>query len=350
MLSEVYDTPFRELWMRDGLPAVRPAADAAAVAAATLARAWTSPSSSSSTPAPARAAAPSSCSPCSQGLAAASAVEHGLTAGPGRRDAAGARRRSRAASGASSPSAATAPGATSATRSCARASRSSSAWCRAAPAATSPRRSASRRATCTRCCRIVLEGRTRAIDVGRIEDKLLPQHRAASATTSPCSRTPGTWRYLEGDRALPVLRAAPAPLVPGLPARGRGRRARPARGGEMLMVIVANARIFGGGFRVAPHADLEDGRLDVVSFAQHGPGRRASGRWCGCSAARTSEHPQVDSAAGLAARVPLRRAARLRDRRRVEPGRRAARSWSSAVPRALRSARARLDRAASGGR
>jgi diacylglycerol kinase (ATP) len=36
------------------------------------------------------------------------------------------------------------------------------------------------------------------------------------------------------------------------------------------MTIVANARVFGGGFRVAPQADLEDGLLDAVSFENMG--------------------------------------------------------------------------------
>ena len=45
---------------------------------------------------------------------------------------------------------------------------------------------------------------------------------------------------------------------------------------DMLMVIVANARVFGGGFKVAPWADLEDGRLDAVSFANMGFGGRVS--------------------------------------------------------------------------
>jgi diacylglycerol kinase family enzyme len=40
------------------------------------------------------------------------------------------------------------------------------------------------------------------------------------------------------------------------------------------MLIVANARIFGGGFRVAPHADVEDGRLEAVSFGNMGLGGR----------------------------------------------------------------------------
>ena len=36
---------------------------------------------------------------------------------------------------------------------------------------------------------------------------------------------------------------------------------------EMLMLVIANARVFGGGFRIAPEADLGDGRLDAVAFA-----------------------------------------------------------------------------------
>jgi diacylglycerol kinase (ATP) len=36
---------------------------------------------------------------------------------------------------------------------------------------------------------------------------------------------------------------------------------------EMLMLVIANARVFGGGFQIAPEADLGDGRLDAVSFA-----------------------------------------------------------------------------------
>jgi diacylglycerol kinase (ATP) len=41
-----------------------------------------------------------------------------------------------------------------------------------------------------------------------------------------------------------------------------------------LMLIVANARIFGGSFKIAPGASLQDGRLDVVAFMNAGPLRR----------------------------------------------------------------------------
>ena len=52
-------------------------------------------------------------------------------------------------------------------------------------------------------------------------------------------------------------------------ADGRALRER-----ELLMLIVANARVFGGGFQIAPQADLADGRLDAVAFGNMGLGGR----------------------------------------------------------------------------
>jgi diacylglycerol kinase family enzyme len=71
----------------------------------------------------------------------------------------------------------------------------------------------------------------------------------------------------------------------------------------MLMVIVANARIFGGGFKVAPWAELDDGRLDVLSFANMGLGGRVSAL-VRLLAGRHASHPRVsrESARRLAFR------------------------------------------------
>jgi len=41
----------------------------------------------------------------------------------------------------------------------------------------------------------------------------------------------------------------------------------PGRREDMMMLAIANARVFGGGFRIAPEADLSDGKLDAVAFA-----------------------------------------------------------------------------------
>jgi diacylglycerol kinase (ATP) len=41
------------------------------------------------------------------------------------------------------------------------------------------------------------------------------------------------------------------------------------------MVVVSNARYFGGSFLIAPGADLEDGKLDLVAIGNAGAARRA---------------------------------------------------------------------------
>lgn len=51
---------------------------------------------------------------------------------------------------------------------------------------------------------------------------------------------------------------------PGADAGGPGEDAPPAE--RHLMLVVANARVFGGSFRIAPQASLEDGMLDAVSI------------------------------------------------------------------------------------
>jgi diacylglycerol kinase (ATP) len=140
------------------------------------------------------------------------------------------------------------------------------------------------------CCRIILQGATRAIDVGKIEDKHFLNIAGFGYDVAVLE---DSWNvgYLEGG--LLYLYCAVRQL-----GSYRGFRVEPtvdgrALGGrEMLMVIVANARIFGGGFKVAPWADLEDGRLDAVSFANMGFAGRVSALVRLLLGSHTS-HPQV---------------------------------------------------------
>ncbi len=121
---------------------------------------------------------------------------------------------------------------------------------------------------------IILHGATRAIDVGKIEDRYFLNIAGFGYDVAVLE---DSWNvgYLEGSllylycalRQLGSYRG----FAVETEADGRclGRQ-------EMLMVIVANARIFGGGFKVAPWADLEDGRLDALAFANMGFGGRVS--------------------------------------------------------------------------
>ncbi len=69
---------------------------------------------------------------------------------------------------------------------------------------------------------------------------------------------------------------------------------RPLGEREMLMLIVANARVFGGGFQIAPHADPADGKLDVVAFGNMGLGARL-GVMLRLLRGRHLGHPKVEA-------------------------------------------------------
>ena len=144
------------------------------------------------------------------------------------------------------------------------------------------------------CCRIILDGATRAIDVGKIEDRyflniagfgydvaVLEDSWSVSSLEGSLLYLYCALRQLGSYRGFAVETEADGGSL--------GRR-------EMLMVIVANARIFGGGFKVAPWADLEDGRLDAVSFGNMGFGGRASAL-VRLLLGRHAAHPQVSSLA-----------------------------------------------------
>jgi YegS/Rv2252/BmrU family lipid kinase len=123
------------------------------------------------------------------------------------------------------------------------------------------------------CARIILEGHSRRIDVGQIEDKYFLNIAGFGYDVAVIE---DSWNvgYLEG--ALLYLYCAVRQLgsfkgfFVDVEADGKslGRL-------DLLMLIVANARVFGGGFQIAPRADLADGRLDAMAFGNMGFWARA---------------------------------------------------------------------------
>jgi YegS/Rv2252/BmrU family lipid kinase len=140
------------------------------------------------------------------------------------------------------------------------------------------------------CCRIVLEGATRAIDVGRVEGKHFLNIAGFGYDVAVLE---DSWSvgYLEGSLLYLycALRQLGSYRGFGVATEVEGRELDRR---EMLMVIVANARIFGGGFKIAPWAELDDGRLDVLSFANMGLLGRVSAL-LRLLAGRHASHPQV---------------------------------------------------------
>jgi diacylglycerol kinase (ATP) len=140
------------------------------------------------------------------------------------------------------------------------------------------------------CCRVVLDGRTRRIDVGRIEQKYFLNIAGFGYDVAVLE---DSWSvgYLEGSLLYLYCALRQLHSYRGfwLEAEADGQ---PLVAGERLMVIVANARIFGGGFRVAPQADVEDGLLDAVDFGNMGLWPRVTAL-VRLLAGTHSEHPQV---------------------------------------------------------
>jgi diacylglycerol kinase (ATP) len=118
------------------------------------------------------------------------------------------------------------------------------------------------------CARIVLEGRTRAMDVGRVEDKYFLNVVGFGYDVAVIEDS-WTVKYLQGPplylycalRQLHTFEGFSVDME--VDGEKRGRQ-------DLLMLVLANGRIFGGGFRIAPRADLGDGILEGSAFRNMG--------------------------------------------------------------------------------
>jgi len=122
------------------------------------------------------------------------------------------------------------------------------------------------------CARIVRGGHSRDIDVGRIEGRHFLNIAGFGYDVAVLE---DSWRveWLSGPPVYLYCAVRQLASFAGfrldLGADGGEPRAR-----ELLMLIVANCRVFGGGFQIAPEADPADGLLDVMAFDNVGLLRR----------------------------------------------------------------------------
>lgn len=122
------------------------------------------------------------------------------------------------------------------------------------------------------CARIVRAGRTRTIDVGRVEQRHFLNVVGFGFDIAVIE---DSWkvRYLGGDLLYVYCALRQIGAFPGFSVE-IGVEGAAARREDLMMLVIANARVFGGGFRIAPSADLEDGRLDAMAFRNMGLSRR----------------------------------------------------------------------------
>lgn len=121
--------------------------------------------------------------------------------------------------------------------------------------------------------RAIADGRRTAIDVGRVAGRHFLNVVGFGfdiAVIDDALTVP----LLKGDLLYRFAAARQLFRFPGLPldiSAGDGASRRI----DHLMLIIANGRIFGGSFHIAPSARLDDGKLDLVSIGNAGPLRRA---------------------------------------------------------------------------
>jgi len=122
--------------------------------------------------------------------------------------------------------------------------------------------------------RVVRNGGSRRIDAGRIEGRYFFNIVGFGFDIAVIE---DSWkvRWLGGDLLYLYCALRQLYSYQGFPVEMAVDGAPPVRR-DLMMLVIANARIFGGGFRIAPAADLADGRLDGVavgnlSFAQRLP-------------------------------------------------------------------------------
>jgi diacylglycerol kinase (ATP) len=123
-----------------------------------------------------------------------------------------------------------------------------------------------------RAAAIVREGHTRTVDVGRVEGRVFLNICGFGYDVAVLENS---WsvKYLEGEQLYLYCAVKQLGSYAGFAVEREADGTSVGRH-DLLMLIVANARFFGGKFRIAPEADLADGRLDIVRFGNMGFLRR----------------------------------------------------------------------------
>jgi YegS/Rv2252/BmrU family lipid kinase len=108
---------------------------------------------------------------------------------------------------------------------------------------------------------LLAAGPTRAIDVGEVNDRRF-LGVASCGFDSEANRIANQARFVKGN--LVYLYAALRALAAWKPARFELALDGDPRSFSGYSVAVANSKAFGGGMFIAPDAELDDGKLDVV--------------------------------------------------------------------------------------
>lgn len=115
----------------------------------------------------------------------------------------------------------------------------------------------------SRACRIITSGKTRRIDVGKINDRHFINIAGGGTLTDLSYEVPSKLKTLIGQLAYYVKGLEKLPSVRPIHMRLETRD-RVVVDEDIMVFLIANSHSIGGFDRLAPKADLSDGKLDCI--------------------------------------------------------------------------------------
>ncbi len=120
----------------------------------------------------------------------------------------------------------------------------------------------------------IAHGQTRRVDVGRLGGRPFVNAAGFGFDVAVLERMTRA-RWLRGDALYIAAALAELFRFDGVEARVQVAPGVLDERARWLLVVIANGQWFGGSFRIAPAARLDDGRLDLVLVRDAGAWRRA---------------------------------------------------------------------------
>lgn len=115
----------------------------------------------------------------------------------------------------------------------------------------------------SRCCQIIARGKTKKIDLGRINDKYFINIAGGGALTDLTYEVPSKLKTMLGQLAYYVKGIEKLAFVHPTHMHIETREGTVVDE-EIMLFLIANSRSVGGFERLAPQADLSDGKLDCL--------------------------------------------------------------------------------------
>ncbi|MDA5109880.1 MULTISPECIES: diacylglycerol kinase [Brevibacillus] len=123
----------------------------------------------------------------------------------------------------------------------------------------------------TRSCKIIAAGKRKRVDVGRINDRYFINIAGGGSLTNLTYEVPSKLKTLLGQLAYYVKGLEKLPSLHPIRVKLETRD-RVLLDEEIMIFLITNSHSVGGFDRLAPNADLSDGKLDLIVVKKVGLG------------------------------------------------------------------------------